>query len=135
MMKKTVHIIIVCLFFLLGLQSSASEKKTSLLACTEICQSQKAASFSTFADQKKKSYFSTPEKLQKKKRFSKTQQNAITNFSKCKGFSVNSSTVSTSKNALGDYSELHNDFSGYAFYKSFCHRKLLSIFYSFQAFW
>lgn len=135
MMKKTVHIIIVCLFFLLGLQSNASEKKTSFMACTEIGQSQKTANLSTPAAQKKKSYFSTLEKLQKKKRFSKTQQNAITNLSKCKVFSAGLHTISPSKNTLSDYSELHADFSGYAFYKSFCHRKLLSIFYSFQAFW
>lgn len=135
MIKNFVHIIILCLFFLLGLQCNASEKKNISLCCTEICKSNKTSSFSTSTDYSKKSYFSTPEKLLKKKRFSKTQQNAITNFSKCKGFAINLIANSTSKNTLNDYSEIHNDFSGYAFYKSFCHRKLLSIFYSFQAFW
>lgn len=134
-MKKYVHIIIMCLFILLGLQSNASEKKTSSLPCFEISQNSKSLSCSSYSNQKKNSYFSSPEKLLKKRKFSKTQQNAITNFSKCKGFTVSVGTISISKYLLNEYSELRNSFSGYSSYKSFCYRKLLSIFYSFQAFW
>jgi len=134
-MKKTVHIILVCLFFLLGLQSSASEKKTTSLPCFGISQNSKSLTCLSYSSQKKNSYFSSPEKLLKKRKFSKTQQNAITNLSKCKGFTVSVGTVSSSKFFIQACSELRNNFSEYPFYKSFCHRKLLSIFYSFQAFW
>ena len=135
MMKKSVHIIIVCLFFLLGLQSSASERKTSSLPSFGTCQNSKHLSCSNYSNQKKNSYFSSPEKLQKKRKFSKTQQNAITNLSKCKGFNLSAGAISTSRHFSNVYSELRNNFSGSSFDNSFCHRKLLSIFYSFQAFW
>jgi len=135
MMKKSVHIIIVCLFFLLGLQSSAGERKTSSLPSFETSQNSKSLSCSSYSNQKKNSYFSSPEKLLKKRKFSKTQQNAITNLSKCKGFSISAGSVSSSKYQSNEYSEPKNGFSGSSFHKSFCHRKLLSIFYSFQAFW
>lgn len=134
-MKKSIHIIIVFLFFLLGLQSTASEKKSASLACSEIIQGSKSFHCSNYFSAKKNSYFSSPEKLLKKRKLSKTRQNAITNFSKCKGFSANVGTISSSKFSLETCSELQNGISDYPFYKSFCHRKLLSIFYSFQAFW
>lgn len=134
MMKKSAHIIFLCLFFLLGLQCTASTKKTSLFACSKITEAKGFSTCKSFYKQEHSTSIISSDKLLKKRRFSKTQQNAITNLSKCKGFGLGTATISSSKFLL-DYFEFRNNVFEYSFCKSFCHRKLLSIFYSFQAFW
>jgi len=135
MMKKSVHILFLCLFFLLGLQCTASTKKTSSLPCSELSKTSISFSCKSFYKQEKSTAVISSDKLLKKRRFSKTQQNAITSLSKCKGFGLGAATISSSKFLAKDYSKFCNSISEYSFYRSFCYRKLLSIFYSFQAFW
>lgn len=130
MMKKAVNIIFFCLIFLLGLQCVACNKKNSSLPhCGAI------SSFKSILKPEKGATFSTLDKLHKKKRFSRTHYNAIASLSKCNSLDLGFGTFSTSKFLFLDNSKLHKDFSDYALNNSFCHRKLLSIFYSFQAFW
>lgn len=133
MMKKSVHIIFLCFFFLLGLQTFACNKKTSSVLCEKIVPT--CISHKNFHKQESKASFISTDKLLKKRKLSKTEQNAITNLSKCKGFGLGSATISSSKFLARDYFEFRNNAFEYSFCKSFCHRKLLSIFYSFQAFW
>ena len=135
MMKKTVHTIFLCLFFLFGLQCLASNKKTLSLPCFEIKKCSSARAFTNVSKLEKSATFSSLDKLHKKKRFSRTHYNAIASLSKCNGLHLNFGTLSSSKFLFLDSQKLRKDFSDYSFHNSFCHRKLLSIFYSFQAFW
>ena len=134
MMKKTVHILFLCLFFLLGLQCNASNKKA--LPCTGFAASKSNfIGFKNFSFQEKSSHFTATEKLVKKRRFSKTPQNAITSSSKCKDLGFGTTSSSDSKFLINTDCHFCNNISEDSFHASFCHRKKLSIFYTFQAFW
>lgn len=135
MMKKAVHIIFVSLFFLLGLQCIASNRTPSFLHTPRIENCKKFTCLSSFSKHEKNAYVSSIDKLHKKKRFSKTNYNAIASLSKCNNFSINTGIFSGLKHLFFENPKLLKAFSDYSFNNSFCHRKLLSIFYSFQAFW
>lgn len=135
MMKKALHIIFLSLFFLLGLQCAAGNKKSSLLLQFKIENCNKLTSTSTFSKQEKNTFVSSIDKLHKKKKISKTCHNAIASVSKCKGFVVFSGTSSPSKFLVLENKKHLQGFSDYTFHNSFCHRKLLSIIYSFHSFW
>lgn len=135
MMKKSVNIIFFCLFFLLGLQCIACNKKNSSLPNFKVNSCSATSIFKSISKPEKSATFSTLDKLHKKKRFSRTHHNAIANLSKCNSLDLGFGTFFTSRFLFLDNSKLHKDFSDYTFNNSFCHRKLLSIFYSFQAFW
>jgi hypothetical protein len=135
MMKKAVSILFLCLFFLFGMQCLASNKKEISFAKTELKNSDASDTFQKVSKQENNATFSSIEKLHKKKRFSRTHHNAIASLSKCNGHCINLGTLSTSGYQFSGGSNLRQDFSNYTFHNSFCHRKLLSIFYSFQAFW
>lgn len=135
MMKKAVNIIFFCLFFLFGLQCVACNKKSSSLPSFKINNCGTTSSFKSISKPEKSATFSTLDKLHKKKRFSRTHHNAIANLSKCNSLNLSFGTFPSTNFLFLDNSKLRKDFSDYTFNNSFCHRKLLSIFYSFQAFW
>jgi hypothetical protein len=135
MMKKAVHIIFLCLFFLLGLQCLAGNKKSLSLPYFEVKKCESVKSFAGVSKQQKNATFSSLDKLHKKKRFSRTHYNAIASLSKCNGLNLGFGTFSNSKFLFLENPKLLKDSPDYSFHNSFCHRKLLSIFYSFQAFW
>jgi hypothetical protein len=135
MLKKVKHIIFLCLF-LFGLQCVANDKKDVSFSNFEIkSYSLKRNSKSITKPEKERATFSSLDKLHKKKRFSRTHYNTIAGLSKCNGLNLILGVFSCSKFSLFDSSKFHKNFSNYTFNNSFCHRKLLSIFYSFQAFW
>ena len=135
MMKKSVHIIFLCLFFMLGLQCLACNKKLSSLPAFETKNCNAKSIFSSFAKQENSANFSTLDKLHKKKRFLKSPYNSTASLSKCNGLNLGFATFSSTKYLFLENCKLRKNFSDYTFNNSFCHRKLLSIFYSFQAFW
>lgn len=134
-MKKAVNIIFFCLFFLFGLQCVACNKKNSSLPNFKVNYCKATSSFKSISKPEKSANFSTLDKLHKKKKFSRTHQKAIASLSKCNSLNLGFGTFPISKFLFFDNSKLRKDFSDYTFNNSFCHRKLLSIFYSFQAFW
>jgi len=135
MMKKAVHIIFLCLFFLFGLQCVACNKNALSLPSFESKKCVSATVFSSVSKHDKNANFSSLDKLHKKKRFSRTHYNAIASLSKCNGLNLSFGTFPATNFLLLENPKLRNSFSNYSFSNSFCHRKLLSIFYSFQAFW
>lgn len=134
-MKKAVNIIFFCLFFLFGLQCVACNKNNSSLLTFELKKCTATNNFKSISKSEKGATFSTLDKLHKKKKFSRTHHKAIASLSKCNSLNLGFGTFPTSKFLFFDNSKLRKDFSDYTFNNSFCHRKLLSIFYSFQAFW
>ena len=134
-MKKAVHIIFLCLFFLFGLQCLASNKKNASLFAIEINKCGSSFTFKSISKQEKGATFSTLDKLNKKKRFSRSNQNALASLSKCNGLNLGFGTFPSTKIQFLENFELRKEVSDYTSNNSFCHRKLLSIFYSFQAFW
>ncbi len=136
-MKKAVHITFLCLIFLLGMRCDASNKKTSSLTFLEIngkeqlkiCQySVPKKEFSVARD--------TLDKVHKKKKFSNPYRNGIARLSKCHTLSLPFGAFSSSKFTFQTYLVSVNPFEKHSLFGSFYHKgKLLSIFYSFQAFW
>lgn len=135
MMKKAASIFFLCLFFLFGLQCVACNKKEVSLAKIEIKNCQATDTFQRVSKQKKSATFSSIEKLHKKKRFSRTHQNATPRLSKCNGSSLGPSNFPSDRFSFLENLEIRKDLLYHNFQNPFCHRKRLSIFYSFQAFW
>lgn len=135
MMKKAVHIIFLCLFFLFGLQCLACNKMDSPLHNFKIEKSGTNGTFLSISKPEKGATFSSLDKLQKKKRFSRTFYNTSGSLSKCNGVDFSFGAFLVARFDFSDVAILKKNFSEYSFSTSFCHRKLLSIFYSFQAFW
>lgn len=135
MATKFTHIIVSCFFLLLGFQSTANERNKPSLCQIEIVSSSTFVSCSNYSPAQKTSYFSSPEKLLKKRRYSKTTDQAITSNTHFKVFSTSAGSISSFKCCLISCSKLRDSISSYSLYDSFPHKKLLSIFYSFQAFW
>ena len=134
MIKKAVHIILVCSFFLFGLQCSANNKTALSLHTLKI---EETVSNKTFVSSSKEkgTLVTSLEKLHKKKRFSRTLYNSIASVSKYKRIDWASAHINSQKFLFQDGTLCLESFSDYGFHNSFCHRKLLSIFYTFQSFW
>lgn len=135
MMKKTVHLIFLCLLFLLGFQCKAGNKSNGSLACT------KAYNF-TSSFNCKKNFFNPQSmisgdvkfKIHKKKKLFDHLQNNMGSLSKCNG-SVYIGTLSASK-FINVVHSAYQKKTSVSQYNPFFHKqKILSYFYSFQAFW
>jgi len=137
MMKKAVHITFLCLFFLLGMRCDASNKKNSSLTFLEINGKQPLKKCQYSLPKKEFSAaHDTFDKVHKKKKFSNPYRNGIARLSKCYNLSLPFGAFSSSKFVFQTYLALASPFEKHSLFGSFCHKgKLLSIFYSFQAFW
>ncbi|WP_447635398.1 hypothetical protein [Flavobacterium microcysteis] len=137
MMKKAVHITFLCLFFLLGMRCDASNKKNSSLTFLEINGKQPLKTCQYSLPKKEFSAaHDTFDKVHKKKKFSNPYRNGIARLSKCYNLSLPFGAFSSSKFVFQTYLASASPFEKHSLFGSFCHKgKLLSIFYSFQAFW
>jgi len=134
MMKKIISIFFLSLFFLFGVQCVAGKKREASFAKIEFKNCLNTQIFQQVSKHEKSPTFSSIEKLHKKKRFSRTHQNATASLSKCNGNSLSSSALFSTKYLFSEYLTTRKS-SGWEFGNSICYRKLLSLFYSFQAFW
>lgn len=137
-MKKAVHITFLCLFFLLGTQCNAGNKKNSSLPFFE--NSSQQYSLKEYRQSFSKKEFSaskdTSDKIHKKKRLLNPFHNGIARLSKCYSSSLFLGTLPSSKFVFQQHFESLASFSKRYALNPFCPKgKLLSFFYSFQAFW
>lgn len=135
-MKKAVHITFLCLFFLLGTQCDASNKRNSSFSFLETSQK----NLKEYGKSLSKKEFSISQdvfdKLHKKKRLLNPFHNGIARLSKCYTSPLILGAISSSKFIFQENLESLLLFSRHSLNHRFCPKgKVLSIFYSFQAFW
>ena len=137
MMKKAVHITFLCLFFLLGTQCNASNKKNSSFTFFETSAKQYSKECRQSLSKKEFSVANdTFDKVYKKKRLVNPFHNSIARLSKCYSSSLILGAIPYSKFVFQKHFESLVFSSEHSLHNSFCPKgKLLSIFYSFQAFW
>lgn len=134
-MKKSLHITFLCLFLLTGVYCFAGCNKNRDFASNKIgLFHNKMCNAKLLAKQEINSTCETLDKLHKKHKFFDSYHNDIARLSKCYNFNLNFGSLSSSKFIFDSYPELHNFSSGYS-NNSFSKGKLISFFYSFQAFW
>lgn len=135
-MKKAVHITFLCLFFLLGTQCNASNKKNSSLPFFESSKQYSKEYRQSFLKKEFTTAKDTSDKIHKKKRLLNPFHNGIARLSKCYSSSLIFGAIPSSKFVFQDHFESLVSFSKRYSRNPFCPKgKLLSFFYSFQAFW
>ncbi len=130
-MKKSLHIAFLCFSLLAGIHCFAGCNKSKDLSSCKIGFFHKKM---CIAKQEINSTCETLDKLHKKNKFFDSYHNDIARLSKCYNFNLTFGSLPSSKFIFDSSPELQNFSSGYS-KKSFSKGKLISFFYSFQAFW
>lgn len=132
-MKKSLHIAFLCLCLLAGAYCFAGNNNEGIASCKIGFFHQKMCNGKLQAKQEIDTC-KMLDRLHKKKKFFDSYHNDIARLSKCYNFNLIFGSLASSKFLFSNSLELQNFFSGYS-KKSFSKGKLISFFYSFQAFW